>query len=241
MVQGRSGRRPRGSLTREQVMEAALRVADAEGLSEVTMARVAQELGVPGASLYRHAEGRRDLITGLCDHALGPWEIPEPGSDPAAALTAARLSLRAALRDHPGARAALAAQGLFVGARLPQLERVSAIFAAAGYGACEAMVLAAELVPAAAVSIGVEQDLLGAGEEAANGDALRRLRGRLLTLDLKAFPTLGRAADELDSTPTVERTLALSMVLAGMEERMARAGAGTASPPASRRGSGKRG
>src|SRR5215467_1847735 len=104
----RSGvRRPRGSLSREQVMEAALRVADADGLSEVSMARVAQELGVAGASLYRHAAGREDLITGLCDYALGAWEIPEPGTDPAAALITARDSLRAALRHHPGARAAL--------------------------------------------------------------------------------------------------------------------------------------
>ena len=242
MAQGRGGsnRRARGSLSREQVMEAALRVADADGLPELTMARVAQELGVPGASLYRHAEGREDLIVGLCDHALRSWEIPEPGGDPAAALTEARRSLRQALREHPGARAALAAQGLFLDSRLPHLERVSAIFAASGYGACEAMVLAAELVPAAAALIGVEQDLLGTGEEPATGDALRRLRGRLLTLDLKTFPTLGRAADELDSTPAIEKTLALSLVLAGMRERMAGVDAATSSRPASRRGSGTR-
>src|SRR5262245_6842477 len=222
---GNGARRARGSLTREQVMEAALRVADHEGLSEVSMARVAQELGVPGASLYRHAEGRGDLIQGLCDHALRAWKIPRPGKDPQVALTGARNSLRRALRDHPGARAALSAQGLFLDSRLPYLERVTAIFAAAGYRASEAMVLAAELVPAAAASIGVEQDLLGTGEEAASGEALRRLRGRLLTLDLKTFPTLGRAADELDSSATIEKTLALSMVLAGMRERIEAAGA----------------
>jgi AcrR family transcriptional regulator len=225
---GRGARRPRGSLTREQVMEAALRVADQEGLSGVSMARVAQELGVPGASVYRHAEGRHDLIAGLCDHALHAWEIPEPGRNPAAALAATHLSLRTALRDHPGARAALAAEGLFMDSRLPYLERVSALFAAAGYSASEAMVLAAELVPAAAALIGVEQDLLGTGDEAENGDALRRLRGRLLTLDLNAFPTLGRAADELESTPAIENTLALSIMLAGMQERMKRAPRATA-------------
>ena len=217
---GRGGRRPRGSLSREQVMGAALRVADTDGLSEVSMARVAKELGAAGASLYRHAEGREDLITGLCDHALSSWEIPEPGADPEGALWATRDSLRDALREHPGARAALAAQGLFVDSRLPHLERVSAIFAAAGYSAPEAMVLAAELASACAALIGVEQDLLGTGEEAANGEALRRLRGRLLTLDLKTFPTLGRAADELGSAPAVERTLVGSMVLAGMRERI---------------------
>src|SRR5262249_24349651 len=234
----RGVRRPRGSLSREQVMEAALRVADADGLGEVSMARVAQELGVAGPSLYRHAGGREDLIGGLCDHALRSWEIPESGKDPEAALWEARNSLRDALREHPGARAALAAQGLFVDSRLGHLERVAAIFAAAGYSASEAMVLAAELAAAAAALIGVEQDLLGIGEDAASGEALRRLRGRRLTLDLKALPPLGRGADELGTTTDVARTLVGSMVLAGMRERIGRAKAasGRNGEPRTRRG-----
>ena len=63
-TQSRARRRP-DALSREQVMEAALRVADAEGLSEVSMARVAHELRVPGTSVYRQSEGRHDLIIGL--------------------------------------------------------------------------------------------------------------------------------------------------------------------------------
>jgi len=58
-------RRPRGTLGREQVMRAALTVADRNGLAELTMAGVANELGVPGASVYRHASGRADLMEGL--------------------------------------------------------------------------------------------------------------------------------------------------------------------------------
>jgi AcrR family transcriptional regulator len=207
-------------------MAAALAVADAEGLGAVTMARVAQELGVPSSSVYRHAEHREDLLVGLCDLALRAWEVPSPDPDPVAALAGCQRSLRGALRDHPGARAALASQGLLVDSRFVYLERVSAILTAAGYPACEGMVLAAELAVAAAALIGVEQDLLGTGDEGARGEAVRRLRGRLLTLDPKAFPTLGRAADELGAPPPVEETLeaALSMVLAGLRERMAVAG-----------------
>jgi hypothetical protein len=104
---------------------------------------------------------------------------------------------------------------------------VSAIFAAAGYTAPDAMILGAELAAAAAAVIGIEQDLLGTGQETVSGEALRRLRGRLLTLDLKTFPTLGRAADELGSAPEIERTLVGSMVLAGMRERMKTAATGS--------------
>ena len=72
-------RRPRGTLGREQVMRAALTVADRNGLAELTMAGVANELGVPGASVYRHS-GRADLMEGLADVVLGDETVIElPG------------------------------------------------------------------------------------------------------------------------------------------------------------------
>ena len=81
-------RRPRGTLSRDQVLRAALAVADREGLAELTMAGVANELGVPGASVYRHASGRADLIAGLADVVLAGWEIPDPEPDPIRACAA---------------------------------------------------------------------------------------------------------------------------------------------------------
>ena len=77
-----NSRRPRGTLSRDQVLHAALAVADREGLAGATMAGVANELGVPGASVYRHASGRADLIAGLADVVLAGGRIPDPNPIP---------------------------------------------------------------------------------------------------------------------------------------------------------------
>jgi AcrR family transcriptional regulator len=52
---------PRAGLDREAVVDAAARLADAEGLDAVTLARVASELGVRSPSLYVHVDGLGDL------------------------------------------------------------------------------------------------------------------------------------------------------------------------------------
>ena len=97
-------RRPRGTLSREQVLRAALAVADRDG--------VASELGVPGASLYRHASGRADLIAGLADVVLAGWEIPDPEPDPIRAFAAAQRSLREVLRPQSPAAVVASVSGV---------------------------------------------------------------------------------------------------------------------------------
>jgi len=44
------------------VVEEAARIADAEGLAEVTLARVAESLGVRAPSLYNHVEGLPGML-----------------------------------------------------------------------------------------------------------------------------------------------------------------------------------
>ena len=56
---------PRRGLDRGQVVETAGRIADAEGLEAVTLARVAAALGVRSPSLYNHVAGRDGLLRGL--------------------------------------------------------------------------------------------------------------------------------------------------------------------------------
>ena len=192
-----ASRRPRGTLSREQVMRAALAVADREGLAELTMARVAQELGVPGASVYRHASGRADLIEGLADIVLAGWEIPDPGPDPVSAFADAQRSLSDVLRPHPAAQAVLSAQSIASDARRPHLERLCAILEAAGVRPAIALALALRLAAGTAGLLISERAIFGSPEEAERGEGLRRLRGQLMTLDPRAYPALARAADDL--------------------------------------------
>ena len=58
----RGKRGPRPGLSADAIVEAAIRVADAEGLEAVSMARVAKELGFTTMSLYRHVAGKEELL-----------------------------------------------------------------------------------------------------------------------------------------------------------------------------------
>jgi len=57
---GRRG--PRRGLSVEDIVAAAIRVADAEGLDAVSMARVAKELGFTTMSLYRYVASKDELL-----------------------------------------------------------------------------------------------------------------------------------------------------------------------------------
>ena len=57
-----AGRVPRNTLSRGQIVDAALALIDTEGLDAATMPRLAQQLGVGTMSLYRHVQDKDDLI-----------------------------------------------------------------------------------------------------------------------------------------------------------------------------------
>jgi AcrR family transcriptional regulator len=65
-------------LTQEAIVEAALRVLDAEGLEGLTMRRVGEELNTGPASLYWHVGSKDGLLDLLMDHVIGEQTIPDP-------------------------------------------------------------------------------------------------------------------------------------------------------------------
>ena len=71
----RPGRKPR--VSREQVLDAALAVADEGGLSAITMASVGARLGVEAMSLYRHIGNKEEMLDGLVDRVFAEIELPQ--------------------------------------------------------------------------------------------------------------------------------------------------------------------
>ncbi|MEJ8647908.1 GntR family transcriptional regulator [Streptomyces sp. MS1.AVA.3] len=77
-------RRPRetdSGLSRESVVRAGVKVADAEGLRALSMRRVAAEFGVSSMALYRHVAGKDELVLLMADAAFRDIELPEPAPD----------------------------------------------------------------------------------------------------------------------------------------------------------------
>lgn len=64
---------------REQVLTAALAVADEGGIDAVTMSAVAQRLAVTPMALYRHVANKADLLDGLVERLV--TEFPPPPSE----------------------------------------------------------------------------------------------------------------------------------------------------------------
>lgn len=72
--------RPR--LSARLIVDAAVAIADAEGLDALSMQRVASELGYTSMALYRHIPGKDRLVAAMIDVATG--RPPAPPSSPTA-------------------------------------------------------------------------------------------------------------------------------------------------------------
>ena len=99
-----SGRR---SLSRERIIECAIEFIDTYGLAALTMRRLGKELDVEAMSIYRHVNGREDLLEGIIDHVmaglrLGPEhdELRSAGGWQAYLVWLAH-SVRAVALEHP--------------------------------------------------------------------------------------------------------------------------------------------
>ncbi|MEJ8654444.1 helix-turn-helix domain-containing protein [Streptomyces sp. MS1.AVA.3] len=71
----RGARGPAPERSREQITRAAIRLADADGLTAVSVRQVAKELGTGPASLYRYVAGRDDLVDLMVDAATGGIDL----------------------------------------------------------------------------------------------------------------------------------------------------------------------
>ena len=93
-------RRPRGALSREAIVDAAIDVLDRDGLEGLTMRAVADRLGTGAMSLYRHVANRDELLdlvvarlladAGRAPGWTGDWRTDLAGGRPGGARRAAR-------------------------------------------------------------------------------------------------------------------------------------------------------
>ena len=68
-------------LTREAVVDAAVALADREGLRAVSIRRVAGELGIRPMSIYTHVASKDDLVDLMLDAVIAEVLLPEPLPD----------------------------------------------------------------------------------------------------------------------------------------------------------------
>ena len=89
------------ALSRDEIVRAAIKVADAEGPDAISMRRIARELNAGTMSLYWHVASKEELLDLMIDSVQGEQLTPEPSGDWRADLRALTRSARAALHRHP--------------------------------------------------------------------------------------------------------------------------------------------
>jgi TetR/AcrR family transcriptional regulator, tetracycline repressor protein len=97
------------SLTRQQVIDEAMRLVDANGLDALALRGLADRLGVRAPTLYWHVRNKAELLDALgdaiMDNALDAVPNSDPDGDWREWLLAALIELRRAMLAHPdGAR-----------------------------------------------------------------------------------------------------------------------------------------
>jgi AcrR family transcriptional regulator len=95
-------RGPKRELSIERIVDAAIEIADAEGLGAVSMSRVATSLGFTTMSLYRYVTSKDDLVL-LMQEAASEVAVPDDALERTwrDGVTAWVLAIRGAYAAHP--------------------------------------------------------------------------------------------------------------------------------------------
>jgi hypothetical protein len=118
--------RGRRTLTRQRVLEAAVELADRDGISSVSMRRLAEALGIEAMSLYTHVRSKEDLLMA---------EVPSPAKsgDWKASLRRTIMDARSALLRHPWAPGIIETQVAPGPSTLAHFDRVMGILRDGGF------------------------------------------------------------------------------------------------------------
>jgi AcrR family transcriptional regulator len=100
----RPAKGPKPALSLDRIVTAAIRIAQTDGLSAVSMSRVAAEVGATAMALYRYVGKKEELLTLMVDAGLGePPAVPRPGQGWREGLQEWAWAENAAYRRHPWA------------------------------------------------------------------------------------------------------------------------------------------
>ncbi|MEW2580097.1 TetR/AcrR family transcriptional regulator [Streptomyces syringium] len=102
--QGEGQEQRPGALDRQRIVEATVRLLDADGLAKFSMRRLADELDVTAMSVYWYVDSKDDLLEYALDEVCGEMVVPDPaaeGGDWRDQLRALAVEYRNMLVAHP--------------------------------------------------------------------------------------------------------------------------------------------
>jgi AcrR family transcriptional regulator len=214
----------RGKLTREQVVDAAIELADADGLDALTLRRLAVSLGVTPMALYWHVADKDALLDALGERMFADMELPERADDWFADVVAVCHAMVAALRRHPAIAPLAVTTVLTSEAGLHVAERVLSRLSDAGFTDRDVADVGAYLLRAIVVLVTA---LPGAMPHTdAEEERLLRERAHLLDLPTDRYPVISRLLPVLSECDDPDAFLAngIDVLTFGIKQRAAAVG-----------------
>ena len=182
------------------MVKVALTILKKEGLTRVTMRRIATALETGPASLYVYVRDTQDLHAQILDALLGDLPAPAPGPHWRADLTRVTEAYLAVLTRYPAiARMTLSTHT--AGPNSLRLVDTLAGLLLAGGASVRAAAWGVDLVNSYVVATAIEHDQRQTGQDLGI-DELRRV---MTTLDAAKHPHLARLGDEFFSGEGLER------------------------------------
>lgn len=225
--------------TREAVVAKAVGVADAEGLSAVTMRRVATALGTGTMSLYTYVSERDALLELMVDAVTGEQDLPPATGDWQADLAAFARGRRALMRRHPWLPVALTGQRTLGPNTLKALDHALALLAPTGLSSqarLEAFALVSGFVAShVGYELAQEQAFSGADDAKKFAESNARYLGNAVASG--GYPHLAEAMAASEAAPAPDPDATFERLLARVINGLTSERTTTPRPPPPDRGS----
>lgn len=212
--------RERAPLSREAIVEAALRLIDREGVAAFSMRGLAEELGVGPGALYWHVTNKEQLLQLVFDRVIGELSMPKPSARRwREQIKQAAREERAMMKRHPGI-AQLSLGRIPVGPNAVRYMEWHLSVLRAGGLSDRVAALAGDLIYLYIGAFSFEESIglaVPTEGEASPHDFIGELRDYLASLPADRFPNLSELAGELTTGgPDVRFEFGLDVLLDGL-------------------------
>jgi AcrR family transcriptional regulator len=103
MAQAQRAESTRLPVTRDRAVQAAVELADTDGIASLSMRKLAGELGIEAMSLYYHVKNKDELLDGMVEQVYSEIMVPNIADDWKSAMRLRANSTREVLGRHPWA------------------------------------------------------------------------------------------------------------------------------------------
>ncbi|MBX5440751.1 MAG: TetR/AcrR family transcriptional regulator C-terminal domain-containing protein [Solirubrobacteraceae bacterium] len=217
MATPRKRRLPRGTLDRDTIVAASLRLLDEKGMRGFSMPALGRELGADPSAVYRHFASKDELVLAITDALIAEQDVPSlRGSCWIESLILIARHTWELGGRRPGAMALTASRTAAMPGTFAAADHIIGVFREGGFDADDAGRMYRSFVDFMLATAQQRAALLDLDPEALELDLSNEAAFR--SADPRRYPNLGAAAETVATrTWTESFELGLAMLITGIE------------------------